>query len=441
MMDIFRKAERKSVLTFFLIGLAHLVLLSSCSDEEFENTMQPLKDAINIQEDTLQLAIKALELSNIPSKVTDEALLLGVYTADTIGTTKGSILMQFASSGRITLPNEISNDSLYMRINFTGGNYTDESLLLQFSIKKMKQSLNYRTSYSNDMDVSAYVDDEVVISKTIKIDTTTSYIDIPLSSIKAEFRDKIKNSQSTFESDDEFLKYFPGLYIEAGNASTALINVTSATMYYSYTYKNNIGTEIEYSTSFPANKNVRQVNIIEQTPQSIDLGDDFLLLSPGKKSVSLTVPVQAIREKLGITSKNGVAYIEGNEKLAVNSALLKLPVSKIFKTGAPSYMLLVKKTEYENFLETTSMPDNINEILGTFDSDDSTYLFTMKYFIADEMKKESNEDCEFVLIPADVTMNSANTIIGVVHDAKLHAVLMNKKKENPVTLSVVATGW
>jgi len=28
-----------------------------------------------------------------------------------------------------------------------------------------------------------------------------------------------------------------------------------------------------------------------------------------------------------------------------------------------------------------------------------------------------------------------------VHDAKLHAVLMNKKKENPVTLSVVATGW
>ena len=275
----------------------------------------------------------------------------------------------------------------------------------------------------------------------IKIDTTTSYIDIPLSSIKAEFRDKIKNSQSTFESDDEFLKYFPGLYIEAGNASTALINVTSATMYYSYTYKNNIGTEIEYSTSFPANKNVRQVNIIEQTPQSIDLGDDFLLLSPGKKSVSLTVPVQAIREKLGITSKNGMAYIEGNKKLAVNSALLKLPVSKIFKTGAPSYMLLVKKTEYENFLETTSMPDNINEILGTFDSDDSTYLFTMKYFIADEMKKESNEDCEFVLIPADVTMNSANTIIGVVHDAKLHAVLMNKKKENPVTLSVVATGW
>ncbi|MBR2177996.1 MAG: DUF4270 family protein [Paludibacteraceae bacterium] len=254
-MDIFRKAERKSVLTFFLIGLAHLVLLSSCSDEEFENTMQPSKDAINIKEDTLQLAIKALELSNIPSKVTDEALLLGVYTADTIGTTKGSILMQFASSGRITLPNEISNDSLYMRINFTGGNYTDESLLLQFSIKKMKQSLNYRTSYSNDMDVSAYVDDEVVISKTIKIDTTTSYIDIPLSGIKAEFRDKIKNSQSTFESDDEFLKYFPGLYIEAGNASTALINVTSATMYYSYTYKNNIGTEIEYSTSFPANKN------------------------------------------------------------------------------------------------------------------------------------------------------------------------------------------
>ena len=51
MMDIFRKAERKSVLTFFLIGLAHLVLLNSCSDEEFENTMQPSKDAINIQED------------------------------------------------------------------------------------------------------------------------------------------------------------------------------------------------------------------------------------------------------------------------------------------------------------------------------------------------------------------------------------------------------
>ncbi|MBP5137107.1 MAG: DUF4270 family protein [Paludibacteraceae bacterium] len=443
MMELFRKAERKNRLTFFLIGLAQLLLLCSCSDDEFENTMQPSRDAINLNSDTLQLSINAFELSNIPSKVTDESLLLGVFNTDTIGKTKGCILMQFASSGTITFPDNISSDSLYMRINFDDIHHSGSEIKLQLTIKKMKQSLNYRTSYSNDMDVSSYVDNEVVLSKTIEIDTTQGYyIDLPLSTLKTEFREKIKNSQGTFESDEEFLKYFPGLYLEAGDESTALISVTSATMYYTYKYENVLGTEIEYSTSFPANKNVRQVNIIEQTPDGTDLGDDFLVMSPGKKSASFTIPVQKIREKLKIKTTTGVAYTEDNKKLAINSAMLKLPVAKIFqKTGAPSYMLLIKKTEYEKFLETTSMPDNVNEILGTFDSDDSTYQFTMKYFIADEMTKESNEDCEFVLVPAEVTMNSANTIIGVVHDAKLHAVLMKKKGENPVTLSVVITGW
>lgn len=425
-----------------LFFLSTILTLASCSDEGFENTLQPETDIIALKSDSFVITNSAFSLTSIPSKISDDTLLLGTYTADTIGTTKGSILMQFAAPGKITIPSIITDSSLSLSVSF-GSICSNIDSTLKVKIHKMIKPLDYRTSYANNMDVTSYVGNEIA-DTTFKISSTTTSFTIPLNKLVKEFTAKIRESDGSFASTDAFTQYFPGLYIETQSGSDALLSVTSANLTYNYSYENKSGSEVTYAATFPASKNVRQVNIIQQTPENVSLINEYMVMSPGNSSMKLTIPLDSIKKRMGITAKNGIAYVEnGLKKMAVSSATLSLPIGKIFSIGKPTYLLLVKESEYETFMKNTSMPDNVNEILGTFNSTDSTYTFTLKYYIADVMKKDSfvDEDREFVLIPVESTTNSSGTIIGIVHDSSLHAITIKKSSVNPISLSIVTSGW
>lgn len=441
---------------FGLFSAALLILtLNGCSDDDdFNNTLQPQRDALNLQMDTFRLASDIANLENIPSKVSTDSLLLGNYEADTIGSISGSILAQFDASGEIALPTEngsLAIDSVNTMLRIYFGSYltsNTEQPQLTLSIHRMNQVLDYRSVYYNSMDASSYADAASLKDTIINLDASMTYIDIPMpQDFTDEFTAQIQNAASTFASTDAFVMFFPGLYLKSESSSNALLSVSSMVLYYQYQYKNTSGSTINYSTSFFANKNVRQVNVINQTPVfSSANGKEALILSPGGRSLSVSIPAKKIKEKFGITGDGTTALVEGGRKLAVSSALLRLPVAKqLSMVSRPDYLLLVKKDKYNDYISSLRLPDNVNEILGTYSSSDSAYLFTMKFYLADLYKKESfsDSDCEFYVVPVTATLNSAGTVVGLVSASEIRAVIVKNESDDddPMRISVVVTGF
>ncbi|MCR5298439.1 MAG: DUF4270 domain-containing protein [Paludibacteraceae bacterium] len=443
--------------SFFCLLCAALLLLpmSGCTDDDdFNNTLQPQRDAINLQLDTFRLTSSSITLDKIPAKVSTDTLMLGIYTADTIGTINGSILAQFDASGEISLPSEngsLAIDSVNTMLRIYFGSYLtsdSEHPQVELSIHRMTQVLAYRGVYYNNIDLASYSDASSLKDTLVELNASMSYIDIPMpQSFTDEFTSQIQNASSTFASTDAFVQFFPGLCLKTEGASNALLSVSSMVLYYQYQYENTLGSKISYSTAFFANKNVRQVNAIKQTPEfSSKDGKEMLILSPGGRSMSVTIPSQKIKEQFGITGNGTTALVEGGRKLAVSSALMRLPVAKqLSMVSRPDYLLLIRKDKYDEYMSSSRLPDNVNEILGTYSSSDTAYLFTLKFYLADLYKRETvtKDDCEFYVVPVTATLNSAGNVVGLVSASEIHAVLVKTEldEEDPLRVGVVVTGF
>lgn len=436
------------VLLLLVMGMA------GCSDDDdFVNTLQPEGDKLNVQSLIFDTKVTTEVLSSLPTKVSTDSFLVGEYTGDTIGTIHGDLLVQFDAMGSVSLPRDnngnvqITDTSLVLKIAYSSVKVTDETKdsTLQVKLYKMSTSLNYRGLYSSDINASDYAESGVLLSKDVTLTSSSGVVSIEMpKALVKEFTDAIATTPSKLATTSAFTQFFPGLYIQASSGVNTLLTVYSVSLVYSFNYRNTLGTKITYSATALANDNVRQVNVVKQTPASVAFSHEALILSPSGKTIRVTLPYSQVLKNFDVTANsNGKAYFSSGKKVVVNSSMLYVKAKQLLSTvNVPSYLLFVRKSKYPSYLQQQSTaPDNVNAVLATYSSSDSTYSVSLKYYLQDLLENGVSEsgDTTLVAVPVDPT-TVGTTVLGVVPTPQLNAVVVDTTTAS-TRLSVVLSDW
>jgi hypothetical protein len=426
------------------------IVLFSCTDNsiDLKNSIQPSEDGITLAKDTLHLYASDSLVTLIPSKVSTDTFLLGSYTDALYGTTKAEMLTQFNCPTGWTVPSVISADTLKLKLTYTGYQATGDSTL-RIKVYRMTNTFTYSGSYASNIDPNDYVpttDPELVgsISYTPSSSSESGTISIPLdTTLKNELIDAARNDNSVYASETAFTNFFKGLYIEVEGSSTAMLTLSYLQMAMQYNYSNSAGTVISQVESFPASKEVRQVNrIVHDITPSV--AGEIFVSSPAGLEANINIPISDIRTRFNIKVQNGIAYLNSTtRKLSVSSAMLNLEVADTSTIDYPPYLLLIRKSKVNSFFSTLSVPDGKSSMLAAYSSTYKYYSFSLKTYLANVLKDESVVGNDpLVLIPVMITYDTSDNITGVKYDSKLHAVaLKGSTNSSPLKLDLIMSGF
>jgi len=427
------------------------IVLFSCTDDsvDLKKSIQPSQDEITVATDTLHLQANYSLVASVPAKVNTDTFLLGSYTDVLYGTTKAEMLAQFNCPTGWTVPSSISSDTLTLTLTYTGYQAKGDSTV-KIKIYKMNNTLNYSGSYASNIDPSQYASTELVGSISCKPSSSSQSgtITITLDTVlKNQLIDAARNNNQYYSNETLFTtKVLNGLYISVDGASTAMLTLSQLNMNLSYNYKNSGGTTLSQVETFPASKEVRQVNLIvhDVTPS---VAGEFFVSSPAGLQANINIPVSRIRDRFNIKiSNDGIAYLNDTiHKLSVSSAMLNLEATDSSTTAYPPYLLLIRKSKVNSFFNTLSVPDGKSSMLASYSSSSTTkyYSFSLKTYLANVLKDKSIVgDDPMVLIPVMITYDTSDNITGVKYDSKLHAVAFKgSTNTSPLKLDLVFSGF
>ncbi|MDR3704430.1 MAG: DUF4270 domain-containing protein [Paludibacteraceae bacterium] len=425
------------------------IVLFSCTDDslDLKNSIQPTKDEITLAADTFHLKATDSLVASIPAKVSTDTFLLGSYTDALYGNTKAEILAQFNCPTGWTLPTNISSPTLELKLSYTAYQAKGDSTL-KINVYRMTNTFNYSGSYSSNINSNDYASTELVGSTTKSKKSSTAESDtisIALdTTLRNELFDAVRNNSSVYANDTAFTNFFKGLYISVDGSSTAIFTLSQLNMSLSYSYKNSGGTAISQVETFPANKEVRQVNRIVHDGTKPTTAGEIFVSSPAGIEANVNIPISSIRDRFKIKVANGIAYLNSTtRKLSVNSAMLNLEVADTSTIDYPKYLLLIRKSAINSFFSTLSTPDGKSSVLAQYSSSTKSYSFSLKTYLANQLKDASViGDDPMVLIPVMTTYDTSSNITGVKYDSKLHAVaLKGPTSTSPLKLDIVVSGF
>lgn len=434
------------VCLFFSFAIA----LFSCTDDsvDLKKSIQPSQDEITMATDTLHLQADYSLVTSVPAKVNTDTFLLGSYTDPLYGTTKAEMLAQFNCPTGWTVPSSINADTLTLTLTYTGYQAKGDSTV-KINVYRMNNTLNYSGSYASNIDPSQYASTELVGSTSCKPSSSSQSgtITIVLDTLlKNELIDAGRNNSSVYANETAFTNFFKGLYISVDGTSTAMLTLSQLNVSLSYNYKNSGGTTLSQVETFPASKEVRQVNrIVHDVTPSV--AGEFFVSSPAGLQANINIPISRIRSRFNIKVQNGIAYLNSTtRKLSISSAMLNLePVESVDSSAIdyPPYLLLIRKSKVNSFFSTLNVPDGKSSMLAVYSSTYKNYSFSLKTYLANVLKDESIVgDDPMVLIPVMITYDTSDNITGVKYDSKLHAVaLKGSTNASPLKLDLVFSGF
>jgi hypothetical protein len=164
--------------------------------------------------------------------------LLGSFNDPVFGRTDASFAAQFRLPYNPAYPKTSALDSIILSMSYKKlyGDTTEVSRQT-LNIYELTGSLNYRTIYKSSFDLKSLVSSELIgtgsfypkfRTDSLKTDTTLQVIRVRLD---PSFGNKLLGIDSLkMTSNDEFLKYFKGLYIQAMpiNRKGALVSINTA---------------------------------------------------------------------------------------------------------------------------------------------------------------------------------------------------------------------
>jgi hypothetical protein len=434
------------VCSFFLFAI---VLFSSCKDDslDLKNSIQPTKDEITLAADTFHLKATDSLVASIPAKVSTDTFLLGSYTDALYGNTKAEILAQFNCPTGWTLPDSISSPTLKLTLSHSAYQAKGDSTL-SIKVYRMVNTFSYSGAYYSNINPNDYASTELVGTRVKSKKNSTAESDtisIPLdNSLRDELINAVRNNKSVYSNETAFTNFFKGLYISVDGSSTSIFTLSQLNMILSYYYKNAGGTTISQVETFPANKEVRQVNRVVHDGTKPTTAGKIFVSSPAGIEANINIPISSIRDRFKIKVANGTAYLNSTtRKLSINSAMLTLEVADTSTIDYPKYLLLIRRSAVNSFFSTLSTPDGKSSILAEYSASGKSYAFSLKTYLANKLKDESVVgDDPMVLIPVMITYDTSSNITGVKYDSKLHAVaLKGPTNASPLKLDIVVSGF
>jgi len=243
-----------------------------------------------------------------------------------------------------------------------------------------------------------------------------NYFEVTLpTSLGRRFFTEYTERPQTFSSPEAFAQFFPGLYVESAYGSGRVTRVarTSINIHYHTVTKASDGTD----SIIPKTGVYFAVTpeVVCNNNMTYAMGDDLkqrfaagqkLLVSPVGFDVEIKMPAREILSRYRAQVGSGLGVL--------NSLSMKIPVEEIENSSSiapPPNVLLIKKSEKDDFISKGDVPDNTTSFYASYDSKNKCYSFPyLRSFIETMAEKDeiTDDDETFVIMPVLVSTETAS---------------------------------
>lgn len=446
------------------------ILTASCKDDTNTAGSSSLqdKDGIRVKADTFAMQ-SALGLSQAMT-LTPDSFLLG--ECDThFGTIKADILTQLACPEGFAYPqnSNATVDSVCLFLYYNSW-YGDGYAPLGITVYQIdRNALNYDDRYPSDTTLSAFcsladsthicAQSRIIIpaepTDTVYSSSSSTYIPYIRIKLTDEFAKRFFQIQQ-FDSQDDFVQQFKGLYITSdfGGSTVLYVSDISMAVYYHFDYAvegtDTIMTDIK---AFYANSEVKQVNRYiypdrQNVIRQLDMVQDTdFIVSPANIYTHLSLHIDTILRRMETQLGSEQDY-----RIYVNRATLTLDV--LYNADNTStrprdtwdkpatYMMLIKEDYMETFFAKNHLPSDTAAIIGTLTATTDSlanvsysYSYDLSKLLTNQLRSDAPaEVVNFMLVPVAVstTTSSSTTTITSVKPLQTISATCIRSADNPI---------
>lgn len=414
-----------------LLAVAALLALYACTDETIGVS---ITDGVSSIIEDSSFVITGHSVRNDRVQMRTSTKMLGALQADGYGSIAAEAVTMWMPAVKIDTAgvsaDMIDSCRLKLRLPYRNG-FTGDSLApMRLNVYRLNKALP-NPIYS-DFDPTGYYDSsDLLASESYSptsgwIEMSTSYvtgtseydtvrvISVPMPvELGRELFSTYINDPEKFASPKAFVDVFPGIYINNSYGSGHVVNIkaTELDVYYRQHIYNDDGTDTIYpaqcqsylaSTPEIISNNIIRFDMDEALNSMANSGE-ALIVAPAGYEVQVHFPIQDIIDKY----RNNI----GNNRSVVNTLSLELPVSvpyTEYDIQPPTYLLMVKTSMKDNFINGDSLTNNKDSFYAVYNSKTKSYTFSgLRNYLLNILENKggiaTEEDFDFTITPVDLT--------------------------------------
>lgn len=417
----------------FRVILAAVVLLGmySCTDETIGVS---ITDSVSSIIEDSSFVITGHSVLNDRVQMRTTTKMLGDLQAAGYGRVTASAVTMWMPAAAIDTTRltaqSIDSCRLILRLPYSGGYTGNAQSPMRLEVYRLNKALP--SPIYSDFDVTGYYDKNDLLASesysptsgwlevtdptylsSIAAQDTVRVISVPMPvSLGQEVFNAYIADPSRFASPRLFADLFPGIYITNSYGSGHVLNI-GATEFNVYSHRHvvlNDTTEVDssyvqtYMASTPEviSDNIIRYEIDEALKQRVDAGE-AIIAAPAGYEVQLRFPIQDIIDHY----QSNV----GNNQSVINKLSLELPVSipeTEYDIQPPSYLLMVKTSKKETFVNGDSLTNNKDSFYALYDASTRSYVFSgLRDYVINIINNQggiaTEDDFNFTVTPVDVT--------------------------------------
>ena len=419
----------------FKMILAAVVLLGlhSCIDETIGVS---ITDSISSIIEDSSFVITGHSVLNDRVQMRTTTKMLGDLDAKGFGRVTASAVTMWMPAANIDTADitaqSIDSCRLKLRLPITDG-YTGNALApMRMDVYRLNKSLP--SPIYSDFDPTDYYDSNDLLasesyspmsgwlelgtatdvgSGTTTVQDTVRVISVPMPvELARDIFNAYVEDPSRFLSPRSFADVFPGIYITNSYGSGHVLNIkaTELDVYYRRHVVLNDTTEVDstFSQTYLAStleivsNNIIRYEIDDAIRQMVNAGQ-AIIAAPAGYEVQLRFPIQDIIDKYQANV--------GNNQAIINKLTLELPVSipeTEYDIQPPTYLLMVKTSKKDQFINGDSLVNNQDSFYAVYDSSSKKYVFSgLRDYVISIINNQggiaTEDDFNFTVTPVDVT--------------------------------------
>ena len=468
-----KKYTQFSLLLCLFTGM----FFSSCNDKltQLGITIQPPEDLITVYSDTFRMKATTVRLDSIFAKTSD--CLLGEMYDPVYGIIKADLLCQFYCDEGFRFEhtpynNKIDSVELFIfyPLNANGSitAYGDTLSPMQVTVYPINKPIK-RNFYSNEdpekycdmqnpLGSATYTLFDLAVPDSIRYSNEYQFVPFIRVNLPTElgqkFYDETIQNPSSFNNQNSFNEFFPGVYITNTYGSGNLLKTTGESigirMFYSIPHEpteENPDTLSTWAEWFYVSKDVVQINRFKNSNIDqllVDHPSYMYIKSPAGVCSKLELPTTQISKDININER----FING---FTLN--LKYLPVDEWnYAFTPPQYLLLLPEDSVISFFENANIENNITSFIsfapdnsnGTFNT--SAYetpegysLYTRSYsfgnisrLLKTHIENSPEKDLSLLVVPVTrklATYNNMYYTTGISHSFFLTGTKIRTEEE------------
>ncbi len=356
--------------------------------------------------DTFSLQLKTVTAKTV-ARPNETRFLLGEFKDPVFGKTKAAFTTQFfySNTPKFEENDVVDSIKLYLPLDSVGKFYPATPNLCKFNLKiyRSKEILQKDSTYYNNQDFADFRGD-LLAESAVTVNRTDSVLSVHLPLSFAQ--EIIKAPESSFESPENFLQIFQGLFIETENmeGDSVLLKIfdnldTKITLYYREDSENKVYNFYSGGIGFNIFKHDYSNTSFAAHIDTFGKGEFAYLQATGGLRVKISIPyIDHLKDKNILIQKAELIL-----KAHLNDTVQYPPIisTGIYGiTGDESYFLLSEYLSTANKLQTYEGTELKN----------GEYHFDIASFITKIMNNGA-ENSTLMLYPIHDNHNTRRTII------------------------------